>query len=355
MTKAKIKDRIKNWFKLSKQYLFTYKNGFFNLSFLSNSPEVIIESGIKMPFVKHNKKEQKLNLDSPFLNGFTYYANLEKGFWVFYSNLYFKNNVSFSPLYDNQLPTDFFCIAINLTENIFNSSYYFFDEIKIENNTVNFIQPKGDSIYCHFKGSQTKMFTIYINKKWVTDNIFTSPLSTTSTKELFTDLSKKFINYKYNKFLFENVLKEFENCFEQNSGPDIFTLKKISFLFLDLFISNVTVNVGIEKHKVDLYTNLKIKKVELFLLNNLYQKFPGIDFLSKKFKVSPTKLKNDFKKVHQTSLLKYYQEKQMQLALKEVHKGGFIKDIAKKFNYENVSKFSKTFQKYNNILPSETH
>jgi AraC-like DNA-binding protein len=43
----------------------------------------------------------------------------------------------------------------------------------------------------------------------------------------------------------------------------------------------------------------------------------------------------------------------MQLAFTEVEKGGLIKDVSRKFNYENVSKFSKTFQKYNEMLPSQ--
>lgn len=339
-----VKNRITNWFNLSKQYFFTFKNGFFNLSFLANSPELIGESIIKMPFMKHNEQEQKLVISTPFVKGDCYYAKLEKGLWVLHSDLYYKNNVSFSPIYDNQLPSDYFCIAINLTENIFNSAYYTSNSVTIKDQTINFIQPKGE-------GSKTKMYIFYLSRKWVKDNIISSLDISEKTKGIFKNPKNKFINYRYNKALFTNLIDNFENCF--NGKPNILSLKKQTLGFLELFLSNSGVVEGIEKKNIGLSTNLKIKKVELFLLSNLYQKFPGINFLAEKFKVSPTKLKNDFKKVHQTSLLKYYQEKQVQLALKEVEKGGLIKDIAKKFNYENASKFSKTFQTYNHLLPSE--
>lgn len=346
-----VKNRIANWFNLSKQYFFTFKNGFFNLSFLANSPELIIESTIKMPFMKHNEQQQKLTLSTPFVKGVCYYAELEKGLWVLHSDLYYKNNVSFSPIYDNQLPSNYFCIAINLTENIFNSAYYTSNSISIKDKTINFIHPKGDLIHCHYKGSKTKMYIFYLSKQWVKDNIMSSSEISENTKEIFNNSKNRFINYKYNKSIFNGVILGFENCF--GDKLNLLSLKKQTIGFLELFLSNSGVVEGVAIENIGLASNLKIKKIERFLVNNLYQKFPGIDFLSQKFKISPTKLKNDFKKVHQTSLLKYYQENQMQLALKEVEKGGYIKDVAKKFNYENVSKFSSTFQKYNKLLPSE--
>jgi AraC-like DNA-binding protein len=344
-------NRISNWFNLSKQYLFTFKNGFFNLSFLANSPELIIKSAIKMPFVNHEEEKQKLSLNSPFVKGDCYYANLEKGLWVVYSNLYYKNNVSFSPIYDNQLPSDYFCIAINFNENIFNSDYYLFNSINVKDQTINFIQPKGDTIHCHFKGSKNKMYIFYLSKKWIENNVIPSSEISEKTKEIFTKGQNRFINYNYDKRVFSDVINDFEKCFRDKIN--ILALKKQTLVFLELFLINSGIAEGIEVKNLSLNINVKIKKVEQFLLNNLYQKFPGIDFLAKKFNISPTKLKTDFKKIHQTSLLKYYQEKQMQLALAELEKGSLVKDVSKKFNYENVSKFSKTFQKYNNILPSQ--
>lgn len=344
-------NRISNWFNLSKQYLFTFKNGFFNLSFLANSPELIIKSGIKMPFVSHDEEKQKLTLNSPFVKGDCYYATLEKGLWFVSSDLYYKNNVSFSPIYDNQLPSDYFCIAINLNENIFNSDYYLFNSITVKDQTINFIQPKGDSIHCHFKGSKNKMYMFYLSQKWVENNIISSSEISEKTKEIFTNTQNRFINYNYDKRVFNNVINEFEKCF--GAKINILALKKQTLVFLELFLLNSVIVKGVEVKNLSLSTSLKIKKIEQFLLNNLYKKFPGIDFLAREFKISPTKLKTDFKKIHQTSLLKYYQQKQMQLALMEVEKGNLIKDVSRKFNYENVSKFSKTFQKYNNILPSQ--
>ena len=43
----------------------------------------------------------------------------------------------------------------------------------------------------------------------------------------------------------------------------------------------------------------------------------------------------------------------MDLASKHIKKNMLVKEVARKFNYQNASKFSKTFQKHQGVLPSE--
>ena len=70
--------------------------------------------------------------------------------------------------------------------------------------------------------------------------------------------------------------------------------------------------------------------------------------------ISPTKLKNDFKSMHDTSLYQYFNAHQMQVArelllLKKYN----VKEVAALLGYENASKFSAVFKKTFGYNPSE--
>ncbi|TVZ57230.1 AraC-like DNA-binding protein [Lutibacter sp. Hel_I_33_5] len=345
-------DRIANWYHLSKQYFFTYKEGFFNLSFLSNSPEVIMKSFIKMPFVKHNAEEQKINVVNPFVFGESYYAELEEGLWLLHSTITYKNNVSFTPIYDKFLPSDYYCLTFGFIENNFKLNHFESNNVKIINETISFIKPKSDYLHCHFKGSSSKMFLIYFNKDWLAKNILNAPNVKQSTIKLFEKETNNIINYTIKSEIFNKITLPFINSYKENSKTNVLELKKCIYNFLDYFFQNLNDIENFEPKRISVKSTLKINKIENYLMSTIYNKFPGIDFLSEKFNVSPTKLKNDFKSIYNTSIFKYYQAKQMDLSLKYLLRGEYVKDIAAKFNYQNVSKFSNAFKNHHAVLPS---
>lgn len=346
--------RLSNWFKTSKQYFFVYKEGFFNLSYLSNSPELIIRSSEKMPFMKVDHEKQMLYLDTPFIKGNCFFAELEEGLWVLNSKMYYKNNVSFRPLYDEFLPSNYYCLTVNFIKNEFDSDFFESNSYKIENQSLSFMHPKGDFLHCHFKGSDESMYIIYFSEEWANKNIINAPNVLSSTIDLFSNEDKKFVNYKYDSKFFAGIVNDFYTTFNGSSNPDFFELKKITYSLFDVFFKNLEHIDSIKSNTLKLKDHLVIEKVEHFLKSNLFDKFPGIDALSKKFKVSPTKLKRDFKIMYQVPVFKYYQNKQMDLALKFILENKLlIREISNKFGYDNVSKFSKAFKNRHGKLPSE--
>ena len=68
--------KIENWIKQSQQYFFTYKNGFFDLPYMANNPDVMIKCFAKLPFNKHNIHQKLLVTDNPFLKGKLYYEQI---------------------------------------------------------------------------------------------------------------------------------------------------------------------------------------------------------------------------------------------------------------------------------------
>lgn len=345
--------RLTNWFNTSKQYFFVYKEGFFNLSYLSNSPELIIRSSERMPFMKVDREKQMLYLDTPFVKGNCFFAELEEGLWILNPKMYYKNNVSYRPIYDEFLPSNYYCLTFNFVENEYDSEFFESNSYKVENQSLSFIQPKGDFLHCHFKGSKERMYIIYFNEEWADKNILNAPNVLPETLDLFTNSDKKFINLKYNDNFFGEIIQNFDFTFSNSHKPDFLVLKKLTYNILDTFFNKVGYIEGLKFNNLKLKDHIIVEKVEHFLMGNLYGKFPGIDHISKKFKISPTKLKTDFKKMYGVSLFKYFQNKQMDSAYDYIESNElFIKDVAQKFGYENVSKFTKAFHKKHNVLPS---
>lgn len=82
--------------------------------------------------------------------------------------------------------------------------------------------------------------------------------------------------------------------------------------------------------------------------------FPGIEQLAASVGISPTKLKNDFKAVHGTSIFQYYRSNQLDMAYTVLkNKSLKIKQIANLFGYENASKFSAAFKDKFSVTPSD--
>lgn len=347
-------NRINNWFNLSKQYFFTYSEGFFNLSYLSNSPDVIVKSASKMPFMKHDTEKQMLHADTPFVKGAFYYVELEEGLWIMLSDMYYKNNLAYKPIYDKFLPANYYSISANTIENKRSNHSYEFNNFIVQNNSISFSKPAKDFLNCHFKSSKETMTILYFNENWATKNIINSPTTPLVLKKLFGDPTKEFLNYYYNDRSFKNLIDNISDSFVNSAKPNVFELKRMAYEYISLFFDSLEQKENLNSFSLSQKNKLKIQKVECYLTNDLYSKFPGIEVLAKKYKISPTKLKKDFKTLYGESLFEYFQKNKMRLALEHVENTSLkIKDIAIKFGYENDSKFSKAFFKHNHKTPSE--
>jgi len=101
---------------------------------------------------------------------------------------------------------------------------------------------------------------------------------------------------------------------------------------------------------------LRLMKVETLLVKNFSQKGPKIDELSKISAMSPTKLKNDFKRMYGLPIYEYRQKNRMLKAKSLLSMGKFsIKEVGSMVGYTNLSHFAQAFKKEFNLLPSELY
>lgn len=350
---------INNWFNHAKNYFFTNKEGFHELSFVANSPTSIVASIAAMPFVKHNKAEQYFTINNPYAGGNLHYQELEEGLWLVYSEAVYKASVMFKPFFSDDLPREHYVLIYNIDKNELRPKATLFNyNIEIANHSWVFFKPEATVDMAHFNHTNRKSITLYFTKEWLYKNLWNDKVFIeTKFSEFFTGDAQHIIladNELLPLALFPVIQKE---VFEKGSQgmANILKVKSLIFNFIETFIKKY----GREKNtpaQIEISNNdrVRIAKAENYLTNNLLQKFEGIDELASRFKISPTKLKNDFKLIYGKPVFQYYQEKQMQLAGEILKKEDIrIKELAARMGYENIGKFSLAFKKYYDILPSQ--
>lgn len=143
---------------------------------------------------------------------------------------------------------------------------------------------------------------------------------------------------------------------ELYNAPDNFKegFLKVKILELLVFLSTTDIpSFGNRKQ----YLNKKqveiAKKIKLYLTDNL-DKHITLSSISKKFNISLTSMKNNFKIYFGTPISTYIREYRLQIAAKLLQNTDKnIAEIAEVIGYENPAKFTVAFQKLMHITPSE--
>jgi AraC-like DNA-binding protein len=353
--------RINNWFQHAKKYFFTYKEGFFELSFLDNSPSAMIESIMKMPFVSHDAQSKILVTKNTFLEAEMHYQELEEGLWVLFSEARYKANVRYKVIYDEFIPCNYFLLSFSINTNevldyatkiqnaVFPSKSWIITKREPHKNSLDIF---------NFKNSNSIDVCIYFDKSWVEKNlVYDDSFIQSRLNEFF----KQDMNYIYLPEIsteYDRMIQDIKTTILTKGSRGVSNLLRLKMEAIGL------ISTFIEKYKTEkIHDNhieipnsdrLRLLKIEKYLCEHLEKKFEGIDALAESFNISPTKLKNDFKLMYGKSVFQYFQEKQMLLAKQMMETDDVrIKELAYKFGYENAGKFSLAYKKYFQILPSE--
>jgi len=350
--------RIDNWFRNAKKYFFTYKNGFFHLTYLANSPKAMIESFGKMPFTQYNAEKQTLQINNVFVAGRLDYRELEEGLWLYNAKMDYKANVSFSLIYDDFIPADYYFLSYNIIENEFEKYGTRVNDVEFSNRSWSLFKPKVSAVDSHFKHTSASYITLYFNDAWLKKNLYNNELFRKNKLSDFFESDQHYIMWPdTTPQLPETFTALKELCTENESLGMTHTLqlKMLTIGFFTSFIEQYNKEqISIQHVEIPNNDRMRILKVEKYLSDNLLQKFEGIDELSRKFNISPTKLKNDFKLIFGKPIFQFYQEKQMLLARELMKTDDLrIKELASQLGYENAGKFSQAFKKHFDMLPSE--
>jgi AraC-like DNA-binding protein len=348
-------DRVKKWLKGFEKYLFTYRDGFFELPYLSNSPDIMIESLKKMPVTSHNPLEQAIYTNNPFTKGTLRYREIEKGLWLIATKIQFKVNVHSKALYDDEI-SDYYFLAFSLYQCEIPLVNMHVNKIAMPNKSWAIYKPGTEIDAYHYKGTEGLFMNFAFSSDWLNQNIFNGK-GTDSELQNFLDLNTGHITW-------EDVVPEAEilsqkiwkNLVAENEGQFNNLFLKIQTLeIVSAFFSNVNKRKILDQvfpqNEAD---RLALVKVEKILMDNLTEGFSGIEAIAKQVNMSESKLKAIFKGVYGQSIFQYFKEKQMVLAMQLLkNPEAQIKNIAASLSYENPGKFTAAFKKYHHILPSE--
>jgi len=357
--------KIKNWLNQFKQYFFTYSNGFYHLPYSSKSPEALVDSFAKLPFVKHNKEKNSVYGNTPFCEAGFNYQKLEEGCWIFYSKTKFKANVAFDLVYDdpkNQKVADegYYMLSLNYVSSQVNIDKRICEkQVCFSKYSWTFFKPRERNCDLNFKGADNKYITLYFNEEWLKKNLVQNSLFTEGGLNAFLASDEPYIAWPLSGN--EEVLKSFglfEEVMNIHGGTPNIDLLHLKFCTINLifdFFRLCKEEQVIDTHfAIEYQDKFSINRVENYLTTHLLEKFPGIDFLAIKFNISESKLKAEFKQYFGAPVYRYFQEKQMQLARELLIENKLlVKEISYKLGYENISKFSAAFKKHYGMLPSE--
>jgi AraC-like DNA-binding protein len=348
---------LKKWTKYIKQYFNFSHEGFYEFPYLSNSPQLFVESAINTPTSRHVASEQAVYRDNPFTKGVMRYREIEEGFWITASAIEFKKNALIKAVYDKEVVSDYYSLTFTVFESQIQLQNTFADKVPFSSKYWGFKRP-GTEVGAYFYKDSICEFYIYaFSKEWAEKNLSFKTLSEENQIKKFLNSDSGFITYHdivpNAHELSKGVWKSLEDA---NKGHfNTIDLKMQTLNLVSSFFKNVFDDKRIDNYvPLDTPDYRKIAKAERIITDNVYSSFPGIEYIAKEVNMSETKLKTTFKAVYGVSMLQYFIEKKMDVAMGMIKNSNIqIKNISASIGYENASKFSATFKKQFGMLPSE--
>jgi AraC-like DNA-binding protein len=343
-----------DWTKHIKNFLFLLKDDFFELPYLSNSPQVMLDSLIKIPIIKHDALRQLISSDNVFWKGKMRYRKMDEGFWILETNIDLKENVLAKATYTKDHVKDYYILSFS----VFHYKFPFDDvePITLLSTCWTFYKPGTEVATYFYKGTQGKFFNIAMNKKWVDQHLKSGKFCEKGILERFFNTQKGFYtwldlapNAHCLSKKISNILQEDEHI-ERNASALRENCMKLILEFFNNSFQDSRIVDNISLSNLDYFN---VAKAEKMILHNLQSSFLGIDKIAYEVNTSPTKLKTDFKIVFGFTMLQYHKEKNMLLAKQLLQNSQVeIQLIGAITGYESASKFTAAFKKRFGELPS---
>jgi AraC-like DNA-binding protein len=349
-------NRSEKWLNIAKRYMYNFKDGHFQLPYLPNEPDAMIEGFKKTPFVNFNEETRLLDSNSPFLRAKQNYLNVEPGLWVIATNVLWKVNVKVIAVIDEE-PSDYFFVSYSRTSEPYIVHSEAGEKQFINRNQFWTFHKSKIALDAFFK-KNSKIFSMMFlfNKTWFEQNI---KATIENPNHLVSEMFHS--NTAFKAFFYDSI-QIHERCnaiyqFIENKKTKEIDLNMAKNMILesinDFFVYTNTIQTEtLAQDALKPKDRDRVDKVEKLLNETLTSGFLGIEKIAEELEISPTKLKANFKAVYGESIFQYYQKKQMELSTQMLFEHYSVADIAQQLGYENVSKFSAKFKKTFGVVPS---
>ncbi len=345
------------WDKLLEKYLFLYKDGFFELPYLSNSAKIMTDSVIENPVARNKPLEQGIYSNNPFCKGIMYYREIEGNFTVLSSHINIKENIRAKAIYDENQASNYYILSFSFFEYEFPIKNNDGKNTKILSTCWTFYKPKTEVETYFYKNTKGKFYNFLFDKKWADENIL---IQNNENKIAFN----KFLDSEIGFYTWLNIAPKAQDLSKKmaeiitNEKAGFFNINDLKTNAIEL-INNFFENAFDDNRILDNISlsnsdYAKISKAEKIILLHLNLPFIGVDAIAKEISMSPTKLKSNFKMIYGFSMLQYHKEKNMLLAKQLLENSDvLINHIFVLTGYESASKFTAAFKKRFGKLPSD--
>jgi AraC-like DNA-binding protein len=348
---------LNNWSKHVENNLFVQNDGFFELPYISNSPELMVESVSQMPISTHNKSENSIVTDNVNMKGEMRYRALEKGLWILASNISIKQNILAKAMYNTAELCNYYFLSFAVFEYKYPSDIGQTNFTTLLSTTCTFYKPNTEANTFFYEGTEGKLFNIAFDKQWAEKNILCKHNDEQQELNNFLNNDTGLINWLDIVPEADRLSKEMWELLKITNVQkvkDTILRKQTKEIIVDFFVN------ALKDDRLKIFEPLKnpdyanVAKADKIILQNLSARFIGVGAIAKAVNISPTKLKTIFKSIFGFSMLQYHKEKNMLLAKQLIEKSNIqIKNIALTAGFESSGKFSAAFKKRFGVLPSD--
>lgn len=354
-----MRTKVFSWLQKYKKYFFSHRDGFFELPFIANSPELMVESFSNMPFMKNFSKQGFFQTNNLFIKGEGHYQKIEDGLWIIMSDIEIKRDLSFKLYYLDNEPSNYHFLTLYLNKG---SKKIKFPKLQLDieniDRTWTLFKAGADCLNTHFKGQHSIFFSIYFTSDWLKKNTNGNFESHLNELNSFLDSENEYVFFTdllgNNKEVYEAAVNAMLNK-DNNGIRDLDILIKSTYQIIQNFILEFRKESTMKNGpSLSERNKRRVLYAKYLLENSLFEKFPSITTIAKLTGVSETKIKADFKNLLGKSMLQYYIMQQMIYA-KNILKTEklTIKEVSEILGYSSPSKFTEAFKKYHGIVPSE--
>lgn len=331
---------------------------FYEFPYLFYSPERMLESIIKSPIAKHIPLKQSIHLKETFCKAKIRYRKIDEGLWFFAADIDVNKNknIMTKSFYDKNQSSDYYVLTFSVFE--YTVACKDLQDITLRSTCSTFSKPMTEVVAYFYKGTTSKFFSFAINKKWLSKNFSFKKFPQKEVIENFLNGKKGFYTWLEITSKAHGLMMKIDETLETEIDLPynaVVFKKNCLKLIVEFFDNSFRDNCILDNVSLSNLDYYKIAKAEKMILCNLHLPFIGIEYIAKELKISPTKLKSNFKEVFGFSMLQYYKEKNLLRALQLVQNSDIhIRNIAKATGYTNASKFSSNFKKRFGELPYKT-
>lgn len=319
-------------------------------------PEKFVAIADTLPFVHHDRENQKLRADSPeLLTGFQY-EKVDEGCYLFVVNMKALKDTKITLMGDREV--EYFCLSYQLITGAVNKTPNGSDELQAKTMSLpricSFYNNEFDYDTGFDKDSEVKAFIFCFTRDWLSRGV---DLRAVDPEASFMKvISKEIAGMAYfSDSFYKDTFDELNKFLSTAKRSPVYNLivRKLSFTLIADFFTIVAdpesvLNIPDAGGEPD-----GIEQIRQYIDLNFRKGFPGLSALAELGNMTVATLRRQFLRQMGRSAFDYFREVQMRFAFDQLQSGMQVKQVAMTLGFASQANFSRTFKAVYRVSPTE--